>query len=407
MAVGRRRWLVPALIGTVVVAAVVRGPAEYRTWRDRGLKGQSVDQLESNLARNPKDPDAKYFLAMALVREGSLEKAPRLLREALLLDPVRHDILNDLGAVYLVQRRYYESLVALQGAVTAKPDYAPAWANLGRLHIAMEMAYTAAKELRKSLDLEPGNTEVLCDYGEACRRTLNYKGGEAAYREAIGKRPEHVRAHTGLALILQEKGSYDEALKSLETANRLQPDDPAILTTMGGILLRKDGGEAGRGKAEPYLRKAVELDPSLADGWYNLGNFELLAGRPKVAVEHLAKALQFAPDHMGILNLLERALRRSGRVADADRAAKVFRARAMRDREETVLEERTHRNAEDWDAVARLAELYLGSNKRYKAVWMTNRLKVGAPYHPKLPRLLQIIGPDASPTAADTSAGGG
>lgn len=395
----KRRLLIAVAGGALVCALAIRGPVEWRAWQDRQLKSRSVAQLEAFAAANPKHANARYYLAMAYVRDGQVEKAPRYFREALVLDPVRADILNDLGAVYLLQRRYYESLVALQGATTAQPDFAPAWANLGRLHIAMEMAYTATAELKKANQLAPGNVEVLADLGEACRRTLNYKGAEAAYQEAIALKPDHVRAHTGLALVLQEKGKYDEALAILEKADRLSPDDPGVLATIGSIYLKKGTTAAEWAQCEKYLRKALELDPTLADAWISLGNFELLRGKPKDAIDPLTQAITLAPEHMGALNLLERALRRSGRVAEADRAAKVFRERALRDREETVMEERTSRDPEDWDAIARLAELYLLTNKRYKAVWMTNRLKEGAPYHPKLPKLLQAVGPSASPAA--------
>lgn len=384
----------------LVVALAVRGPVEWAAYQDRQLRSRSVESLEKFVAANPKHANAKYYLAMAYVVDGKIDLAPRQFREALVLDPVRPDILNDLGAIYLLQRRYYEALVALQGAVTAKPNYAPAWANLGRLHVAMDMAYTATKELKKANQLEPGNIEVLSDLGEACRRTLNYTGSEAAYQEALRLKPDHVRSHTGLALLYQEKGQYDQALATLEVANRIAPDDPGVQATMGSIYLKKGTTPQEREKAETFLRRALELDPNIAGAWIGLGNLDLQRGKPKEAVTSLVRAMRLAPDSLEALNLLERALRRSGRIADADRTAKVVRERALRAREETVMEERITRNGEDWDSLARLAELYLLANKRYKAIWMTNRLKEGAPYHPKLPKLLQAIGPAAAGSSA-------
>lgn len=392
---GKRRILIGLAGAAVVAALALRGPAEWQAYQDRQLKGSTLAQLEAFVAANPKHANAKYYLGMAYVREGQLEKAPKLFRDALLLDPVRVDIFNDLGATYLVQRRYYESLVALQAALKTRPDYAPAWANLGRLHLAMDMAYTAAGELKKSNELKPGDVEVLCDLGEAYLRTLNYRGCEAAYREAIERKPDHVRAYVGMGLVLQEKGMYDDALQFLSKAEKLDPEDPSVLATLGQIHLKKGTTTGAWDTADSYLRRAVEKDPTLGDAWVGLGNILLMRGKPKEALEPLTRAIQVSPGHMAALNLLERALRRSGRIADADRTAKVFKERALREREETVMEERTSRNTQDWDAVARLAELYLLSNKRYKAILLTNRLKEGAPYHSALPKLLQAIGPDA------------
>jgi len=357
----KHRLLIGVGVAAVLAAVGLRAPLEWRAWQDRTIR-------------------------------------PKLFREALVIDPVRADILNDLGATYLVQRRYYESLVALQGATTAQPTFAPAWANLGRLNIAMEMPYTAVKELRKSVELDPKKVDVQADLGEACRRTLNYRGAEEAYAKALALDPEHVRSHTGLALIKQEKGDIDGAIAILEMVEKRWPGDAGVLATLGGLYLKKESDPALLAKAEALLNASVEKEPQLVDGWIGLGNVALVRGNPKAAIEPLTQAITVSPEHMGALNLLERALRRSGRVAEADRAVKVIRKRALRKREETVMEERISRNAEDWDAVARLAELYLESNRTYKAIWMVNRLKEGGPDHPKLPRLLQSVGPSASPT---------
>lgn len=391
----KRRTLTGLLFGAVALAVAIRGPVEWRAYQDRQLKAKTSAQLETYVTGNPKDANGKYYLALAYVREGKIEKAPRYFREALLIDPVRPEILNDLGATYLVQRRYYESLVALQGAISAKADYAPAWANLGRLHIAMDMAYTAVNELKKANELRPRDPEVLCDLGEAYLRTLNYRGCEASYREALTIQPDLLRAFIGMAQVFQEKGLYDDALKYIGEAEKLAPDDPVVLATLGSIHL-KSGTTSGKyDKAIAYLTKAVEKDPNQIEAWVGLANILLQQNKPAEALEPLDRALGISPNHMGALNLVERALRRSGRTAEADRVAKVFKQRALWEREETVMEERTMRNADDWDAVARLAELYLQLDKRYKAIWLTNRLKDNAPYHPKLPKLLQAIGPNA------------
>jgi Flp pilus assembly protein TadD len=94
---------------------------------------------------------------------------------------------------------------------------------------------------------------------------------------------------------------------------------------------------------------------------------------------------------MGALNQLERALRAAGRIEDADRTAKVFKARSLRDREETQLEEHISHHPEDWDARARLAELYILVGKRGVAALVCKQLQDGAPAHPKLPALLAAL----------------
>ena len=52
---------------------------------------------------------------------------------------------------------------------------------------------------------------------------------------------------------------------------------------------------------------------------------------------------------------------------------------------------------DDWDAKARLAELYLGAGKRGMAVLIYRQLKEGKPDDPRLPALTQALNPPTTP----------
>ena len=59
---------------------------------------------------------------------------------------------------------------------------------------------------------------------------------------------------------------YGEAIDALNEANRLLPDDPDILMTLGGALIM-----AGKwNQAEALLQRAVEKHPENARLWLNL-----------------------------------------------------------------------------------------------------------------------------------------
>src|ERR1051326_6588434 len=133
---GLRRPLFAALAGVLLLAGTRHGPRLAAVVREHRLARMTVPQLEEVAGRNPDDLAARYQLGLARARAGEDPAATRELLRVLDHEPRRADVLNDLGVVYLLQQRYYESLVALNAALAARPDYGRAAANLGRLHLA-------------------------------------------------------------------------------------------------------------------------------------------------------------------------------------------------------------------------------------------------------------------------------
>src|SRR5258708_13555705 len=113
----------------------------------------TAEQLAGVVRREPEDRAARYQLGLARAHAGEYSSATRELLAVLAREPSRADVLNDLGVVYLLQQRYYESLVALNGALTARPGYGRAAANLGRLHLATKMPYTAVPDFSRAVRL--------------------------------------------------------------------------------------------------------------------------------------------------------------------------------------------------------------------------------------------------------------
>ena len=115
-----------------------------------------------------------------------------------------------------------------------------------------------------------------------------------AYRRAIAHAPEDVDSHFNLGTALDSTGNYASALRSYERALALAPEDEArIWNNIGSVhSARADVRMAASAYAE-----AIEADPELADGWYNLGNVLLGMGRHAEAEARILRALKLAPQH--------------------------------------------------------------------------------------------------------------
>jgi tetratricopeptide (TPR) repeat protein len=151
-------------------------------------------------------------------------------------------------------------------------------------------------------------------------------------------------------------GRYGVAIQTLEEANRLLPDDPDIMMTLGGAMIM-----AGKwNPAERFLQDAVEKHPENARLWLNLaaailGRLPLSPrDRQDRAIEAYKKAIELDPVapsahyNIGLIHAerkdWEEAIRwfeDAIRANPADRDARWWlqRARAARDEAQTEEEQ--------------------------------------------------------------------
>jgi Flp pilus assembly protein TadD len=152
-----------------------------------------------------------------------------------------------------------------------------------------------------------------------------YREAEPHLRVAVRLAPERAEHHNNLANVLLQTGQLDQAAMEQAIALRLAPNDVSVAETMGRIFFRQAnyGGAlqqfshavklgadeaavataindmgasvASRGQpheAEPLIRKAVELNPSLVQARRNLVLVLADQGRLGDAVRALAEAIQ-------------------------------------------------------------------------------------------------------------------
>ena len=75
-------------------------------------------------------------------------------------------------------------------------------------------------------------------------------------------------------------------------ALRIAPDDPVVVADAAYVL-----GYYGEdiSAAMALIDRALELNPSFADGWRNSGWLRLWAGQPDLGIEHIRTAIRLSP----------------------------------------------------------------------------------------------------------------
>lgn len=95
----------------------------------------------------------------------------------------------------------------------------------------------------------------------------------------------------GVAVSEVKAGRVSEGVSLLRFLHACAPDDPQVLFLLGSCL--SDAGDLER--AEAYLHRAVELNPSFVDALINLGVVLCRMKKLDSAAEILSKAVQLDP----------------------------------------------------------------------------------------------------------------
>ncbi len=158
------------------------------------LHRRELDELEATVAeirkRQPDQPLALEYLALAHAMRGDGDRAVELQERAVLGNPDRPEAHYNLGLFYDGHGRHRDALAALGKAVGLRPNFAMAWYYLGRVHRTAGDPEQAADAFRRCLALDPGHSrayvdlaEVLAELDEPAERLRYLRHGVAVARQ--------------------------------------------------------------------------------------------------------------------------------------------------------------------------------------------------------------------------------
>ncbi len=114
------------------------------------------------------------------------------------------------------------------------------------------------------------------------------------FQQADRLRPDHPETLTSLGLLLSQLGQHDAALACISRAINLRPNDAAAALTLAVALYRRGDVLA----AIPAHRRAVALAPGNPIAWTALGDCLLAAGHTDEAITSFRQALALDPHQL-------------------------------------------------------------------------------------------------------------
>jgi len=301
------------------------------------------EQFEHLVEQNPNDADLLYSLALISRELDDDGAARRYLRQVLRIGGERgSDAHYQLGRIAEDEEEYQEAL-RHYGAVSSGRDFAPAHGRLGRILLGAGQAEQSALHFarlrreypERSEQIYAIESEVLLQSNEIqaalavlndglaelpdsvmlryTRSTVHQRNDDLAAMEAdlrfiIEQDPDNALALNALGYTLTDlTDRHEEAERLIARALALQPDDPAILDSMGWVKYRLGELEA----ALHYLQRAYAAfpDPEVAA---HLGEVLWVKGQQDAARVIWREGAERDADH----TVLQATLQRFGVTLD-------------------------------------------------------------------------------------------
>ena len=219
-----------------------------------------------------------------LVKAGKVEGDAHLLPTAL----------SNLGNALNDLNRPEEALAAFERAAASPPPICLAFNGLSN-------AYETAGRFDDARDASIKATRLLpdCEYAYYNLGRLTRSAGLAgesiaAFSGAFKLKPNEARYVNGLGTALQSIGRNAEATSAYLTAIRLQPSWGSPYRNLG-LVFNDAGGRAH--EAIWWFTRTVELEPTSAETYCDMGTAGLELGQQVEALERYRYALTLAPDN--------------------------------------------------------------------------------------------------------------
>jgi len=321
-------------------------------------KARSTLQM---LVGHPVGPEAAFQGGRLAAEFTDYDTAERMFLSIQTTYPDPAAVYYNLALAQFSAKRYAECQKTLLSSIGNGHGTADAYALLGRSYEKQDNLPEMLKAFEKAINLEPANQTYYIDLGDALAEKKNYRTAIEVAKEAVKRfptssgtyslkgsvelkmylltdalnsysravelDPKNPRAALGLALTQWNMDRSEEAAKSFEEGARKFPRDGFFLLKYALFLLYAPGerDEVQESKIKALLKRSEELDGSMAETHFQLGNLAMRENKYDEALNELQIAAKLDPELSKTHLALARVYRRAGRAEEAEKETELHR----------------------------------------------------------------------------------
>lgn len=206
-----------------------------------------------------KKSQALEDLGNSLIQQGDLRGGLEKLIEASKLDPENANIHNELGLVYRDLGAYQKALVHFKKALALRSKFSEAQNNLGTLYLLEKKWDLAIDCFQRAVSDILYRTPHFAynNMGLAYYRKGNYKTAIENYQKALRLFPSYSRCYENLARTYEAINRWESAIEAYKKSIDYAPDYPTPHLNLARLYLKLNRSD----EAAKELNKTIEIDP--------------------------------------------------------------------------------------------------------------------------------------------------
>ncbi|MGI9067854.1 MAG: tetratricopeptide repeat protein [Pyrinomonadaceae bacterium] len=258
-----------------------------------GLNSEAIEELSAAAAAEPNNAQFIELLARAYLARKDISAAGRVLEAAVARGIEAAPIFATLAEVYEQSGHVENAIPAMRLAIQQDSRNEEYRFRYGMLLTDTNVPAAAVIRLKEALEIFPGSPKLWFALGIA--HFTEHKSDEAtrAFQHALTLDPKFAPALAYLGLVHREQGRSQEAVEFYERALTLDEKLPVVHYLAADALLRETTPDSR--KVEMHLRRAIDLDPSIASSMLALGKLYFRENRLDEALKLLERAVALDP----------------------------------------------------------------------------------------------------------------
>ncbi|MPZ45394.1 MAG: PEP-CTERM system TPR-repeat protein PrsT [Betaproteobacteria bacterium] len=267
----------------------------------------ATNSLRRALSNRPEFPEAQVMLADVAARNGRRDEALKIAQELQRQNtksPVGWIVEGD---ILMLEKRFGHAVTAYQKAYSLSKS-GPIAMKLHSALVQEGKSNEGESKLKEWLKFKPDDVPVRLYLAEHYLKGMQYQKAIGEYEFLLSNYPENLVVLNNLAWCYQQTKDA-RAVEIAGKALRLEPENAAVIDTMGWILV--EHGDVQRGVE--LLRKASALAPKTPQIRYHYAQGLAKAGERTKAKEELERLLLDFPKFPGSGEAMKRLADLRGR----------------------------------------------------------------------------------------------
>jgi tetratricopeptide (TPR) repeat protein len=289
-----------------------------KAYADLKQNKESATAFERAAQLDPGNTDITYERGVALYNDGQLSEALQVLR---LVNQLRPGVYPQASfLIGKIQQEAYnnlsEAIFYYEQAVKQNDSLVSAWRQLATLYWQVNRLDDALTAYRKLVQSNPNDYESVYYLGLIQLNRKQTGEAERYFRDAIRLQPGFYSAYIQLSNLLAEKddqAAQDEAIRLSQVATRLDASNPLGFNALGYVYYR-------RGLYQEAIRSydsALRVNPNAPEVLYNKSIAHMSLQQYDLAQASLNQAIRFRPENSEYLLLMAQILEKNGKAAEA------------------------------------------------------------------------------------------